>query len=314
MKNKGNYFQVAQGVWGIKITFVNVYLIANRRGSGKAGWVLVDAGLRGTAKRIIEAAESIFGPGTRPSAIVLTHGHFDHVGALHELLKYWDVPVYAHPLEIPYLTGVSSYPPADPTTGGGLMSLMSWAYPTSPINLGERVRPIDKYEGIPELPEWKVIHTPGHSPGHISLFLPLNTTLIAGDAFTTTKAESAFSALNFIKKLSGPPKYFTTDWHAAERSVRKLAALQPRIAATGHGAVMRGKELQTALNNLANNFRELAVPRHGRYVKRAAQADERGVRYVPSYTDDRNIKLKAAALSLGAAAAAFVITRYIARR
>lgn len=313
MRKKTNYFQVAQNVWGMKVTFVNVYMIANRRGAGK-GWVLVDAGLRGTAKRIIAMAESIFGPGTKPAAIVLTHGHFDHVGALEELLKYWNVPVYAHPMELPYLTGKSSYPPADPGVGGGLMSLMSWSYPNKPINLGNKIIPIDKYEGIPELPEWKVIHTPGHTPGHISLFLPLNTTLIAGDAFTTTHTESMVNALNFNKHLSGPPKYMTTDWHAAERSVRKLAALQPRIAATGHGFVMRGKELQTALSYLANNFRELAVPKHGRYIKRAAMADETGVKYVPSYTETVNLKLKAAAFALGAAAVAFIITKAVAKR
>ncbi|GAA4333656.1 MBL fold metallo-hydrolase [Mucilaginibacter gynuensis] len=297
----------------MKITFVNIYMIANRRSAGK-GWVLVDAGLRGTAKRIIAMAESLFGPGTKPAAIVLTHGHFDHVGALQELLKYWDVPVYAHPLEIPYLTGASSYPPADPTVGGGLMALMSWAYPSKPINLGSRVIPIDKYDGVPELPEWKVIHTPGHTPGHISLFWPLNTTLIAGDAFTTTKTESAIYVLNFIRKLSGPPKYLTTDWHAAGKSVRKLAALQPRIASTGHGEVMRGKELQTELSYLANNFKELAVPHHGRYIKRAAMADETGVKYVPSYTDDSNIKLKAAAIAVAATLAGFLITRVVNKR
>lgn len=276
--------------------------------------MLVDAGLRGTAKRIIAMAESIFGPGTKPAAIVLTHGHFDHVGALEELLKVWDVPVYAHPLELPYLTGQSSYPPADPSVGGGLMSLISFTYPTKPLNLGNRVIPIDKYEGIPELPEWKVIHTPGHTPGHISLFLPLNTTLIAGDAFTTTQNESVINALNFNKKLSGPPKYLTTDWLAAEKSVRKLAALQPRIVGTGHGFVMRGKELQTSLNYLANNFRELAVPKQGRYIKRAAMADETGVKYVPSYTETANLKLKAAALALGAAAVAFMVTKAISKR
>ncbi|WP_233496657.1 MBL fold metallo-hydrolase [Mucilaginibacter hurinus] len=310
---KPNYFQVSQGVWGMKITFVNIYMIANRRGAGK-GWVLVDAGLRGTAKKIIAMAEALFGPGTKPAAIVLTHGHFDHVGALEDLLEYWDVPVYAHPLEIPYLTGASSYPPGDPTVGGGLMSLMAWAYPTKPINLGGRVIPIDKYEGIPQLPEWKVIHTPGHSPGHISLFFPLNTTLIAGDAFVTTRQESAIYALNFIKKLSGPPKYFTSDWHSAQKSVQKLAALQPRIAATGHGLVMRGKELQQDLNYLANHFKELAVPAHGRYVKRAAIADETGVKYIPSYTEDSKIKLKVGAVTAAAALAAFFITRAVARR
>jgi glyoxylase-like metal-dependent hydrolase (beta-lactamase superfamily II) len=239
------YFQVAQGVWGMKIGFVNVFMIANRRGVAK-GWVLVDAGLRGSAKKIISMAESIFGPGTKPAAIILTHGHFDHVGGLEELLTYWDVPVYAHPLEIPYLNGSSSYPPADPTVGGGLMSLLSFLYPRKPVDLIGKVRSIDMQDCIAELPEWRCIHTPGHTPGHVSLFLPLNATLIAGDTFVTTKAESAFYALRAIKKMSGPPKYFTTDWDAAEQSVKKLLALEPRMAATGHGPVVRGKELQTS--------------------------------------------------------------------
>ncbi|RYZ97248.1 MAG: MBL fold metallo-hydrolase [Sphingobacteriaceae bacterium] len=313
MKGKPTYFQVSQGVWGTKIIFVNIYMIANRKGAGK-GWVLVDAGLRGSAKKIIAMAEAIFGPGTKPSAIVLTHGHFDHVGALEDLLEYWDVPVYAHPLEVPYLTGLSAYPPPDSTVGGGLMSLMAWTYPVKPIDLGDHIVPIDKYDGIPELPEWKVIHTPGHTAGHISLFLPLNTTLIAGDAFVTTKSESAIYSLSSLKSLSGPPKFLTSDWHAAEKSVRKLAALQPRIAATGHGVVMRGRELQSALSYLANHFRQLAVPVHGRYVKRAAYADETGVRYVPSHTEDANMNIKVAVAAAGAAAVAFLIIKLINKK
>ena len=165
------YFQVSQGVWGMRDLFVNVYMIANRRGVGK-GWVLVDAGLGGSAKKIITMAETLFGPGTRPSAIILTHGHSDHTGSLKQLLKYWNVPVYAHTLELPYLTGKSSYPPADPTVGGGLMTLVSGLFPTKAIDITKNVRAIDMHNGIPELPEWKVIHTPGHTPGHISLFFP----------------------------------------------------------------------------------------------------------------------------------------------
>jgi glyoxylase-like metal-dependent hydrolase (beta-lactamase superfamily II) len=299
------YFQVSQGVWGMKLLFVNVYMIANRRGVGK-GWVLVDTGLKGSAKKIIAMAETLFGPGTKPSAIVLTHGHSDHSGSLQQLLKVWDVPVYAHKLELPYLTGKSAYPPADPEVGGGLMTLVSWMFPLKPINVSRNLIEIDMYDGIPELPEWKVIHTPGHTPGHISLFMPLNTTLIAGDAFTTTQAESAFSAITYNKKLSGPPKYITTDWIAAGRSVRKLAALQPRIAATGHGPVMRGRELQTGLSFLANRFESVAVPAKGRYVRHAAVADESGVRYIPSYQG--TLKLKAA-ITITAAFAGFIIVR-----
>jgi glyoxylase-like metal-dependent hydrolase (beta-lactamase superfamily II) len=289
---KVKYFQVAQGVWGLKIVFVNIYMIANRRGQAK-GWVLVDTGLKGSAGKIIAMAEALFGPGTRPQAIILTHGHSDHVGSLKELLKYWDVPVYTHSLELPYLTGRSPYPPVDPTVGGGLMSLMSVFFSVKPINLGNKVRAIDLYEGIPELPEWKVIHTPGHSPGHISLFLTLNTTLIAGDAITTTVAESAIYVLNYLKELSGPPKYITSDWEAAATSVRKLAALEPRIIATGHGPVMRGRELQAAMQKLAENFEETAIPGSGRYVEHPAIADECGVNYIPPFKSNMKFNIAA---------------------
>src|SRR3954469_731424 len=79
-------------------------------GAGDRDWVLIDAGLPGSARSIVEAAARRFQPGARPSAIVMTHGHFDHVGALKELAEAWDVPVFAHRLELPYLTGRSPYP------------------------------------------------------------------------------------------------------------------------------------------------------------------------------------------------------------
>jgi glyoxylase-like metal-dependent hydrolase (beta-lactamase superfamily II) len=303
------YFQVAQGVWGMRILFVNVYIVANRRGFPK-GWVLVDAGIQGSAKRIIAMAEAIFGPGARPTAIVLTHAHSDHTGALEELLEHWDVPVYAHELEIPYLTGRSSYPPADPTVGEGMMSLMSVFFRKKPLDISNNVRIIDVDAGIPQLPEWKVIHTPGHTPGHISLFLPLNTTLIVGDAFVTTKPESAVFALSNIKHISGPPRYMTTDWVAAEASVKILAYMEPRIAATGHGPVMRGRELQEALRNLADNFEKVAVPSGGRYADKPAEADETGTYYVPPFRSTTKFKV---VVGLVGVLAGFAVTRFLVK-
>jgi glyoxylase-like metal-dependent hydrolase (beta-lactamase superfamily II) len=311
ISNNGvKYFQVAQGVWGMKIYFVNVYIIINRRGFQR-GWTLVDTGPAGSANKIIAMAEAIFGPGTKPLAIVLTHGHPDHAGSAEELLKHWDVPVYVHRLELPYVSGIAAYPPPDFTVGGGLMSLASIFFPKDPVNIGNKLRIIDMQEGVPELPEWKVIHTPGHTPGHVSMFLPLNTTLIAGDAFVTTKSESAICVFAGVKRLSGPPMNITTDWEQATISVRKLADLQPRIAATGHGPVMRGRELQTALQYLADNFENIAIPKGGRYADDPAVAGESGPVYIPPFRSTTKFKV---GVVLAGTFVSFLLARAILNR
>lgn len=244
-------------------------LIANVCFIGQPGaddWILVDAGLASTANRILTAAEQYYGKDNAPKAILLTHGHFDHVGALDTLLKKWKVPVYAHKLELPYLTGEKNYPPPDPTVGGGLMSAVSPLYPIEAINLGDKVRALPEDGTIPFMKDWRYIHTPGHTPGHISLFRDRDKALIAGDAFITVDQESALAVLTQEKEVNGPPAYFTTDWEEAKKSVRKLAALKPSLVITGHGQPISGEKLTKELDRLANNFDELAVPDHGRYV------------------------------------------------
>ncbi len=256
------YTEIAPGIWGLKLLFVNIYMVA----TGPKEWVLVDAGVKGSACRIQKMAETLFGKDNPPAAIILTHGHFDHVGALQELLKTWKVQVYAHPAELPYLTGKTAYPPADPCVGGGLMSALSFLYPNQPINLGVKVHALAKDGSLPNMPDWMYIHTPGHTPGHISLYRGRDKVLIAGDAFVTTPAESAISVLSNEKKISGPPKYFTPNWVSAALSVRNLRDLRPEIAATGHGPMMQGEELALALEELVDHFKELAIPKNGRYV------------------------------------------------
>jgi len=248
-----------------RLTLVNVVYVGTTT-AGDRSWVLVDAGTAGSAGAIRQGAEARFGKNARPAAIVLTHGHFDHVGALKELAEEWDAPILAHPLEMPYLNGSASYPPPDPTVGGGIMSAISFLYPNGPIDVSSRLLPIGEDGIIPHMKGWRWLHTPGHSPGHISLWRETDRTIIAGDAFITTRQESAYAVLTQKPEIHGPPMYFTSNWDAARESVIKLAALRPEVVVTGHGPAMHGEEMREALSALARDFDKIAVPEHGRYV------------------------------------------------
>ena len=281
-------------------SIVNIYFYG-RPGAADRSWVLIDAGLPFSTAKIVAAARERFGPDSRPLAIVLTHGHFDHVGDLPELADYWDAPVYAHPLEMPYLTGHSKYPPPDPAVGGGAMSFLSRLYPRGPIDLGIRACPLPADGHVPGMPGWRWVHTPGHTAGHVALFRDADRTLVAGDAFVTQKQESAWGVLTRAKQVRRPPAYYTSDWQAARLSVQKLAELRPEIAATGHGVPMAGAELLTGLDALLADWDRAALPPQGRYVRRPAVTDATGIVSLPPPVTDPQLL---AVIGLGVAAIA----------
>ncbi|HVG02453.1 MAG TPA: MBL fold metallo-hydrolase, partial [Nitrospira sp.] len=204
----------------------------------------MDSGLPFSSADIVRAARARFGGSGRPSAIIMTHGHFDHAGSLETLANDWEVPVYAHPQEHPFLNGSKSYQPPDPTVGGGLMSMLSPLFPTKPVDVGARLLSLPEDHSVPFMPGWEWIHTPGHSPGHVSFWRESDRSLIAGDACITTKQESAYAAVTQAPEMHGPPMYFTPDWEHARESVKSLATLQPEIIITGHGRAMRGPEMR----------------------------------------------------------------------
>lgn len=253
--------EVAAGLFGLRTLFVNVFAVAS-----DTGWVLVDAGLNGSAGPIKRWAAAHFN-NVPATAIFLTHAHFDHVGALDELVEFWRAPVYVHQDEIPYVTGERAYPKPDPSVGGGMMARMAGLYPRGPINIRKVVRELPPGGLIPHLPDWQWIHTPGHTPGHVSYFRPADRALIVGDAFCTTKQESFFAVATQRPELHGPPAYFTTDWNAARDSVRTLAALRPMSVAPGHGQPIAGDETPDTLAELAERFESVAVPEDGKYVR-----------------------------------------------
>ncbi|MGG3886121.1 MBL fold metallo-hydrolase [Brevibacillus panacihumi] len=255
--------EVRPDIYCFCIQVVNV-CFAGKPGE-KTGWFLVDTGMPKSADVILSEAEQRFGQDHPPAAILLTHGHFDHVGAVLELSKHWDVPVYAHERELPYLTGKSPYPEPDPTVEGGLVAKMSRMFPNEAINLGDRVKALPSDGGIPDMPGWRWIHTPGHSPGHVSFFRDADRSLIAGDAFINVKQDSLFNVLLQAQEINGPPRYFTTDWQAARESVQKLEALHPAVAVTGHGLSLSGEQLSSGLRWLTEHFDQVAVPDYGKY-------------------------------------------------
>jgi glyoxylase-like metal-dependent hydrolase (beta-lactamase superfamily II) len=270
------FTDVARDVAFMRCMVVNVLAIGDR-----SRWILIDAALSGYGPAIRHAAEARFGAGTRPAAIVLTHGHFDHVGSIENILAAWDVPVYVHRLEMPYLTGRSPYPPPDPLVGRGSLALLSRLYPRGPIDLGGRVRTLPADGTVPDAPGWRWVHTPGHTPGHVSLFRDQDRCLVAGDAVVTTRQESVTAVMTQRPELHGPPAYFTPDWTSARESVCRLAALAPGILAAGHGQPMSGEAMRERLYVLAEHFDELERPRFGRYATQPAIADESGVVLLP---------------------------------
>lgn len=259
----GKGVDVLPDLYSHTVQIVNIVFVGEKE---KNKFVLVDAGMPGSANEIISVTEERFGKGSIPEAIILTHGHFDHVGAILELVKHWNVPVYAHQLEIPFLTGKRSYPNPDPTVEGGIVAKMSSLFPNEPINLGNHVQSLPNSGSIPCMPEFRWLHTPGHTPGHISLFRERDRALIVGDAFVTVKQESLYSVLTQEQEISGPPRYFTPDWETAWQSVKKLEALKPSVAVTGHGLPMKGEQLSLNLTKLSNEFDRIAIPDYGKFV------------------------------------------------
>ena len=298
--------RVAPGVDRIGVLFVNVYTID----AGDGRWFLVDTGLPGTAQRTRSICDAHFG--RSPEAILLTHAHFDHAGGAAALAEHWDVPIFVHERERPYVNGQSDYPPQDPTPGGAICFLSRF-FPRGGRDLGERVRTLPGDGSIPGLSGWRWVFTPGHTAGHVAFFRESDRTLVAGDVLATVDLDSWVSQVWRTRELSRSPTPFTPDWPAIRASLHRLTGLGPTTIAAGHGLPMTGEAMYRALVAFADRPQ---APRVGRYAGASAVYDDSGAveSVPPPVADPLPLKLAVVGIVALLGAAAFAGLRVKHRR
>ncbi len=205
--------ELADGVFHLPLmprAGVNAYLV---------GDVLVDAGFSWQAKRVLRDVR-----GRIVRSHVLTHAHVDHAGGSRQVVDALGVPVRAGARDLPTLA--SGRP--------------EQAFP------GVLRKPGEAYASFTPVPEATALHegdeigdgfvvldTPGHSAGHISLWRERDRVLICGDVV------NAMHLLTTVPGLHEPPGVFTPDPVENRRSIRRIAALEPRLVLVGHGPPLK---------------------------------------------------------------------------
>jgi glyoxylase-like metal-dependent hydrolase (beta-lactamase superfamily II) len=121
-------------------------------------------------------------------------------------------------------------------------------------SLSDVSRPFEPGAGVPGLPGWECIPTPGHTPGHVSFFRASDRVLVTGDAVVTLRLNSLAGLLLGRQGLSGPPRYTSWSWRAAKESVAKLARLEPNVLAGGHGTHLTGPRTAGVVRAFADRF------------------------------------------------------------
>ena len=218
--------EIATGVYclsiGTGIKQSNVYFVQ----SGSS-WALIDAAWWNCTQLIKTTAGLLFGMDTRPVAILLTHIYPDHSGSALELAQIWKVPVYVHPDEMPLASGKlipEYFNPLDRWLIVPLMKLMPRRARESKLSEASLADAcaIDPNVGVPGLPNWQCIPTPGHTLGHVAFFRKSDGVLIAGDAILTVNLNSLWDLLLNRHRVSGPAYILTWNWQIAKESVAVL--------------------------------------------------------------------------------------------
>jgi len=220
--------RIANGVYVLPIPrgsrgadgFLNLTLILDEQN----GNTLVDAGLPGQAEAIGAALTEV-GIGVRDlKCIIFTHQDLDHVGSGAALVRQSGATVFAHPADAAHIDGSLRPLKPSPEMLERRPQMREVLERLEPVLVDEHLEDGDRLDLAGGT---RVIFTPGHTPGHLSLYLERPRVLIAGDAVT---AEGGH--------LNGPNPSMTLDMRPAMQSIRRLADLEIDTIVCYHGGVV----------------------------------------------------------------------------
>ncbi|HEX8101832.1 MAG TPA: MBL fold metallo-hydrolase [Solirubrobacteraceae bacterium] len=207
--------EVADGVHlitGLPPYAINCYLIEHPDGD-----VLVDAMTRLDAKRILKALR-----GRRLAGHVVTHAHPDHIGATHAVAGRRGLPVWVHEADRSAVEDPDEIARRQPQHPINQLFANVMLGPGHPV-----ARTLDEGD---EVAGFRVLFTPGHSAGHISLWRERDGVLILGDVLN-----NQHPLLGFPRGLRLPLGIFTPDPETNRRSAKRLGELPARTVLFGHG-------------------------------------------------------------------------------
>ncbi|MFS0907528.1 MBL fold metallo-hydrolase [Priestia aryabhattai] len=177
--------------------------------------VLIDTGFPGQIEDLCLAMDAVGVSFDKLKVIILTHQDLDHIGSVPEILRKCgsNIKVYAHELDKPYIQGEL------PLLKDGHLENLPKGRVDDTLKDGQE---------LPYCGGIHVIHTPGHTPGHISLYLRQSKTLVAGD--------SMYSVNGIIGGIHAPT---TLDIKVAQLSLEKYLDLDIESMICYHGGLIK---------------------------------------------------------------------------